>query len=332
VHWGVRAGTALALIALLATGVKSGEAAGKGPPPQADPWPELDMRELSPKEWLRRVQEKISQKYDVDPAQMRLSPAPPKLVAFVRGPAPPKPGKKVKRPRRHDIVVVDVLGQKRGQWRVLTAPRSDEPPKDLRFLDDDRLVYEVVESPPPPQKQKRASSKKVSKKAKAAANVASKKAAAPAEPRRFFVIQPVGRRARAIRCQGQQFIFTGRHDRLAFVGGTPGKAFVSVNGKQVYPRRGKTVIASDLVWSRDGLGLAFLETPAKKPPRLVLLGAYDNPREDATWDLPPTAELDGARVFWTRPGKLVVGKTTTRPFFSASFDREDASAADTFTP
>jgi hypothetical protein len=37
-------------------------------------------------------------------------------------------------------------------------------------------------------------------------------------------------------------------------------------------------------------------------------------------------------VFWTRPGKLVVGKTTTRPVFSASFEREDASASESFTP
>ena len=64
----------------------------------------------------------------------------------------------------------------------------------------------------------------------------------------------------------------------------------------------------------------------------MLLSAYDNPREDTTWELPPATELDGARVFWPRPGKLVVGKTTTRPVFSASFDRVDDSASDTFTP
>ncbi len=47
---------------------------------------------------------------------------------------PAPAGKKSKRPAAaDDIVVVDVVGQKRGQFRAVTAPGSDEPPKDLRF-------------------------------------------------------------------------------------------------------------------------------------------------------------------------------------------------------
>ncbi len=335
---------ALALLAVVASATATG--AGAAAP---DPWPEIEMRELSPREWLQRVQEKLGQKYKVDPAELRLSPAPPKLAAFVRGPATP-PGKKrarPARPRRWEIVVVDVAGQQRGRFRAVTAPGSDEPPKDLRFLDDDRLVYEVVETPKPAAVQKRGKARKGKSKvvkkaarktasAKDASKQASKMAAAAlaaeAGPRRLFVIQPIGRRARAIRCQGVRFAFTGKHDRLAFVSGSPTAGFVSVNGVQVYPRKGRTLISSDPVWSRDGLGLAFLETPTRKPARLVLLASYDNPREDTTWELPPSAPLAGARVSWARPGRLVVGKNGGKPVFTASFEREDASAAEAFTP
>ena len=129
-----------------------------------------------------------------------------------------------------------------------------------------------------------------------------------------------------------RFAFNGQSDRLGFVAGSPQSGFVSVNGVQVYPRRGRTFIASDLAWSRDGHGLAFLETPPRKAARLVLLGATDNPREDTTWELPASAPVDGARVFWTRPGRLVVGKTTSKPVFTASFSREDPDAGSDFTP
>jgi hypothetical protein len=309
------------------------------------------MRELSPREWLRRVQEKLSQKYQVDAAELHFGPAPPRYAAFVRGPPPATGKKKTRRPRRWDIVVVDVAGQKRSQFRVLTAPGSDEPPKDLRFLDEERLVYEVVESPPPPPKQTKTQANKQAKKKKATKRGSTQsrkqppkpsrkvsgpdRVAAPeppALPRRTFVVQPIARRARAVRCQGVRFAFTTKHDRLAFVGGKPDAAFVAVNGVQVYPRRGRTVIGSELAWSRDGLGLAFLETPARKPARLVLLAAYDNPRADTSWELPPSAPVEGTRVFWPRPGRLVVGKTTARPVFTASFLRDDAAAGDTFTP
>ncbi len=63
----------------------------------------------------------------------------------------------------------------------------------------------------------------------------------------------------------------------------------------------------------------------------MLLAAYDNPREDTTWDIPPSAPLDGARVSWVRAGRLVVGNGA-KPVFTASFDREDPTATDDFTP
>jgi hypothetical protein len=86
-----RAALALALVALSATRAESAP---------ADPWPELEMRELSPREWLRRVQEKLSQKYQVDAAELHFGPAPPRYAAFVRGPPPATGKKKTRRPRR----------------------------------------------------------------------------------------------------------------------------------------------------------------------------------------------------------------------------------------
>jgi hypothetical protein len=80
------------------------------------------------------------------------------------------------------------------------------------------------------------------------------------------------------------------------------------------------------------MGLAFLETPSGKPARLVLLAAYDNPREDTTWEIPPSAPLEGARVSWVRAGRLVVARNGAKPVFSASFARDDPTAGDDFTP
>lgn len=281
------------------------------------------MRELRPKDWFRQVQEKLSIRYQVEVSQLQFSPPPPQLAAFVRP----------VRPRQHDIVVVDVEGQKRGQFRAVTARRSGEPPKDSRFLRNDRLVYEAVEPPPPPP-PKSAPRKKAKQKKPQRPKPPPPKVAAAETPKRLFIIQPVARRARPIRCEGMHFSFAPKQDRLAFVGGTPDRGFVSIDGVQVYPRkkRDRTAIASEPVWSKDGYGLAFLEKPKNKPARLVLLGNYENPREDVSWDLPAEADLDGARVTWARLGKLVVGKPGGKPLFSASFARENPNPVETFTP
>jgi hypothetical protein len=86
-----------------------------------------------------------------------------------------------------------------------------------------------------------------------------------------------------------------------------------VDGTQVYPRRGRTVVTSDLAWSKDGPQPGLPRGARLGPPRLVLLAEFDNPTGDSTWDLPAGAALDGARVFWAGPGKLVVGKTIMKP-------------------
>ena len=97
---------------------------------------------------------------------------------------------------------------------------------------------------------------------------------------------------------------------------------MAVDGAQVYPRRGRAAVASAPAWSKDGRSLAFLEVPAGRPARLVMLAELDNATGDTTWDLPPAASTDGALVFWAGSDKLVVGRTQLRPVFSASFTKE----------
>jgi hypothetical protein len=53
-----------------------------------------------------------------------------------------------------------------------------------------------------------------------------------------------------------------------------------------------------------------------------MLADFDNPTGDTTWDLPASTPVDGIRVFWSGPSKLIVGKTATRPLFSTSFEKQ----------
>jgi hypothetical protein len=298
-------------------------------------WGGMEMKQLGEKEWLAGVREKVSQRLKVEPTELRFSPI-KQLVAFVRMPevvAEKRPPKHPV-PRQYHIVVVDTEGRPRAAFRSVTVRGSDEPPKDLHFLSEDRLVYEVV-MPPPPPKPPRKSPPPPKPKARARAaparGPAGKKPEPPPRPllekvewppKRLFVIQPVVRGARPIRCEGVRFASTVKQDHLAFVAGKPEAAFVSVDGVQVYPRKGRTIISSDPAWGKDGLSLAFLEVPPAGVGRLVLLAEFDNPTGDTLWDLPPSATLDGVRVFWAGPGKLVVGKTQMRPVFATSFVKE----------
>jgi hypothetical protein len=304
----------------------------------ADPFGDVGFKEVNQKDWLVALREKIAQQEKVPPAELRISPGLLR-AAYVRSPPPVavKPGRRAP-PRRHDIVVVDNQGRRVASFRAVSAKRGDEPPKDLRFLSEDRLVYEVVEpppEPPPPGKPAprkapphAARAKKATTKPAKPKPAAPKVAAAPAPrvtplpPPRTFVIQPIAPRARPTKCVGVHFTFTRDRDKLAFVSGTAEAGFVAVDGAQVYPRRGRTMVASAPAWSKDGRSLAFLEARAAQPTRLVLLAELDNPTGDTTWDLPPTANTEGALVFWAGSGKLVVGRTQMRPIFSASFTKE----------
>jgi hypothetical protein len=336
----------------------AGDSAAEAPPPRREEtWGGMGLQEVNEKDWLTGVRNKVAERLKVEPAQLIFSPG--KLrVAVVRGPpepvAPKTPSKKrptKQRPRRFQIIVADNQGVQQTVFRPITAKGSDEPPKDLRFLSEDRLVYEVVAPPPPeptpakiavartaparsvkrpaparPRKAGRAP-RKADKKTSAPngpSASASPAAASPAEkpplpPARLFIIQPLEARARPIRCEGRYFTAAGDH--LAFVGGTPEAGFVAVDGAPTYPRKGRSVISSPVAWSKDGHSLAFLESPTEGPAHLVLLAEFDNPTGDTTWDLPPAVSIEGARVFWAGPGRLVVGKTVTHPIFSASFQK-----------
>ena len=306
--------------------------------PRADPFGDVGFKEINEKSWQAGVRDKIAQREQVAPTDVRFSPGLLR-AAFVRSSPPPvaaAPARRGKRvpPRRHEIVVVDNQGVRVASFRPITAHGSDEPPADLRFLSDERLVYEVVRAPastPPTASRKAAATKPKGRQAARPPNARPTRTparettratpAAPApepQPPRLFVIQPLAPRAAPIRCQGFNFTFTRAHDRLAFVGGPTGTAFVAVDGAQVYPRRGRTVVAGAPVWSREGHSLAFLELPATRPPRLVLVADVDDPKGDTTWDLPADAKLDGAAVAWSGRDKLVVRRAATRPIFSAS--------------
>jgi hypothetical protein len=288
----------------------------------ADPFGDVGFKEVNQKDWVAGLRETISRQEKVPPVDLRVSPGLLR-AAYVRSPVVvTKPGRRPV-PRRHEVVVVDNQGRRVATFRAVVAKRGDEPPKDLRFLSEERLVYEVVEPPPdatPPAAHKPRPTK-AAKKIKAIPT-APRVAVTPLPPPRTLVIQPIAPRARAIKCVGAHFTFTHDKDRLAFISGTTESAFVAVDGAQVYPRRGRTIVASAPAWSKDGRSLAFLEARVDRPARLVLLAELDNPTGDTTWDLPPTATTEGALVFWAGSGKLVVGKTQLRPVFSASFSKE----------
>jgi hypothetical protein len=308
----------------------------------ADPFGDVGFSEVNTKEWLAGLREKLAQQEKVPPGELQVSPGMLR-VAYVRSPAVVTPTKPRRRPtpRRHEIVVVDNQGQRVASFRAVAARVGDEPPKDLRFLSEEKLVYEVVAPPPgetsgvltpnrttnpklkravPARRPKRARALKATLHAAPTATPALP--TTPPPPTRLFVIQPLAPRAKPIRCEGVRFTFSRDRDRLAFVAGPPEAAFVAVDGAQLYPRHGRTAIASAPVWSKDGHSLAFLEVPAGTPARLVLVAELDNATGDTTWDLPPAAPLEGAGVFWAGSGKLVVGKTPTRPIFSSSFTKE----------
>lgn len=319
----------------------------------------MQLTQIDEKAWLQGVRDKLSVRLKVAPDELRFSPG-KKLAALVSElPTPPPRGRRAAPRRAYRIVVVDLEGNQRAGFRAASVPTTDDPPRDLRFLDEDRLVYEVALPPPPPVAPVAKAASPITTRTHGAARGKRKppKAAAgggrqgapkgrparnvpapspapsvaagpagsiatdePAPPRRLFIIQPVARRSRPIRCDGVRFAFSPRHDHLAFVAGKPAATFVAVDGKPVYPRQGRTDVISDPAWSPDGIALALLERRANGAQRLVLVADHDNPTGDTNWDLPPTLVLTGAHVFWVGADKLVVGKSLTSPLFTTSFE------------
>jgi hypothetical protein len=287
----------------------------------AAPDPSMDTRHLSEQQWLATTRATMSRALKADPAELRFSPD-KQWVAVLRGPATQPGGKPSRRPRRFQIVAMRVDGKRPLVLRPVVAKHSEEPPKDLHFLADGRLAYEVVSPPPPPPRSTRSGKHARAPKVHPAAHPGP-----PGPPPRLFVIQPLAARARPVRCLGTHFTSPAQQDHLAYLSGAPEAAYVAVDGVQVYPRKGRAAITTEPAWSKDGHSLAFIEARPGISARLVLLAEYDNPTGDTTWDLPASASLEGARVSWAGPGKLVVGKSAMKPVFAASFAKEKPAPA-----
>jgi hypothetical protein len=314
--------------------------ASAGPPAPAGPGhgdgrPNLEMKEVSERAWLAALRKKLGEKLGADPAEFRLSPR-KQLVAFVRSPsAPPVPAaalakKKGHRPppppppRKHLILVADLEGKVQATFHPVVARGSDEPPHDLRFLSETSIIYEVIKPPPPPVVARPSGHPHHSGSAKhpGPPPAPPPPPVPPLSEQRLFVIQPLGKRPRTLRCEGWAFSWNPGKDHLAYVTGAAGKTSVSVDGVKMYPRKSQTIIGSDPAWSKDGTSLAFLELRPGKPVRLVLLAEFDNPTGDTIWELPATVPTEGAQVFWANHGKLVVGKSVLKPVFATPFVKE----------
>lgn len=297
------------------------EVVRRAPPPPPPPEPVapvepeppsgVEVKQQSEAEWLAGIRKTLAERWSVAPDAVQASPARAQF-AFVdpTAPAPKAP------PRPATIVVVDAALKRRFAFRALPRGKAVVPPKELRFLGEDRLIYELPEPPAPPvtiAKRVRPPRRKPQPRI----------AATPTEPTRVFVIHPLRPRGRPIRCEGTRFAFPETRDHVAYVAGEPEQSFLAIDGVQVYPRgrRMRTLLASEPAWSKDGRAVAFLET-APHGNRLVLLAALDDASGDTTWELPSSAVTQGLRVFWAGSDKLVVGKVIGKPVLAVSFSVE----------
>ncbi|HEY0711798.1 MAG TPA: hypothetical protein VGF45_03935 [Polyangia bacterium] len=328
--------------------VDGGALAG-APPVTRDGRAPLEMTNVSERDWIAGVRQKIAQKLSVDPTLIRFSPskrraavlhdpvasraaqaaqAAPAAEATAAKPKPTKAKAKTPRrppPRRYQVIVTDTEGKVEARFRTLTWGSGDEPPRDFRFLGEDSVIYEVVKSPPEDKPIARAPKQR--RKTKAKKLVAAK----PSEPepdKRLFVIHPLGKRARPIRCEHIHIAWNPQKTHIASMGGPPHARFVAVDGVKVYPRRGASRLSGPPAWSKDGTSLAFVENRPEKPARLVLLAEFDNPTGDTFWDLPAMASLEGAQAYFTGHDRLVVGKSALKPLFAAPFTKERAPTFD----
>jgi hypothetical protein len=292
-------------------------------PPRALPAPDasssgavsdIGVRHLSAQEWRAEVERVVVERWKIERAELRFSPS-QTLVAFVQSASRAAASRRAKAASvtrvTHSIVVVDAVGNLKNRLRPTQRPGHSEAPKDLQFLGEDRLAYEVLFSPP------LASTKARGGRPRPMPVVAGDK------PPRIYAIHPLDKRGRVLRCEGSRFVVSPARDRLAYVAGKPGEEFVAVDGAQVYPRgRGRTSIGSEPSWSKDGLALAFVEWRPEVSSRLVLLADVSNLTGDTTWDLPASAPPAALRVFWGGTQRLIVGQSMGRPMFATSFGVE----------
>jgi len=96
---------------------------------------------------------------------------------------------------------------------------------------------------------------------------------------------------------------------------------VTVDGTPLYPRRGTTRVVSNLTWSRDGNGLAFVERTARGGLRLVVFPVLEMD-DPLTWDIPDGVLTRAPRTTWIAPGQVGVGDSEAAPRIVARFTLE----------
>ena len=125
--------------------------------------------------------------------------------------------------------------------------------------------------------------------------------------------------------RGSRFVWSPGRKHLAYVSSSKHHDAIKVNGQMVWPRahssspRTRRKIISDLVWSPEGTGLAFLELDGKKG-NLVVLLVVDNRDGDLIWPVPKGALKTENHLFWAE-NKVMVGRSPLEPRFAASWDR-----------
>jgi hypothetical protein len=100
---------------------------------------------------------------------------------------------------------------------------------------------------------------------------------------------------------------------------------VVVDGAPLYPRRGGTRVVSNLVWSRDGSGLAFVERATNGKLRLLVFPVLEMD-EPLSWDLPDGVITRAPRVTWMGPAQVGVGESEAAPQIVARFTLERRGA------
>jgi hypothetical protein len=110
-------------------------------------------------------------------------------------------------------------------------------------------------------------------------------------------------------------------DRFAQVTRAAAGERVVVDGAPLYPRRGGTRVVSNLVWSRDGSGLAFVERTTAGRLRLLVFPVLEMD-EPLSWDLPDGVLQRAPKVAWIGPAQVGVGESEAAPVVVARFSIE----------
>jgi hypothetical protein len=110
-------------------------------------------------------------------------------------------------------------------------------------------------------------------------------------------------------------------DRFAQVQHHSAGERVTVDGAALYPRTGSTRVVSNLTWSRDGSGLAFVERTARGSLRLVVFPVLEMD-DPLTWDIPDGVLTRAPRTTWIAPGQVGVGDSEAAPRIVARFTLE----------